>query len=310
MSQLSRVNNLTKGVSSAGLLTIKMNLRDEPKNRNQSKSHAEIRIVASLAPLIGALGKSDFCDLLVQFLCHLVTFDSSLMLLYRRGYTPQILFDGLAEGDREAFYGYYLPSAYLLSPFYLHWQSAPHECGAHRLAEIAPDGFFDSVYYTDYYSKSNIGDELGFIVPLDSSVAVLVSLGRTDPLPTYSVEERYRLSELLPFMIQMVRQHMTLVEIPSGINMKRHLTDGLKLFGSSRLTDREQGVVQMMLRGHSSKSCARVLGISPTTERVHRRNIYSKLEISSQAELFSLFFETLASDGLQPGVDPLLHPAT
>ena len=38
--------------------------------------------------------------------------------------------------------------------------------------------------------------------------------------------------------------------------------------------------------------------ISPDTERVHRRNIYDKLGISSQAELCSLFFEALAEERL------------
>ena len=77
--------------------------------------------------------------------------------------------------------------------------------------------------------------------------------------------------------------------------MKKQMSDTLQLFGSELLTEKERSVVQLMLRGHSSKSCARELGISPTTERVHRRNIYAKLHISSQAELFTRFFDALAA---------------
>ena len=45
----------------------------------------------------------------------------------------------------------------------------------------------------------------------------------------------------------------------------------------------------MILAGHSSKNIARLLGISPATAKVHRSNLYRKLEISSQATLFRIF---------------------
>ena len=84
-------------------------------------------------------------------------------------------------------------------------------------------------------------------------------------------------------MASAVRRHYTLTAGASDITLRQHLSDSLATFGSDVLTAQEQRVVQLMLRGHSSKSCARELGISPTTERVHRRNIYAKLGISSQA---------------------------
>ncbi|MGR3700268.1 MAG: LuxR C-terminal-related transcriptional regulator, partial [Roseovarius sp.] len=38
----------------------------------------------------------------------------------------------------------------------------------------------------------------------------------------------------------------------------------------------------------------RALGISPGTVRIHRRNIYAKLRVSSQGELFSSFIAALS----------------
>jgi len=61
------------------------------------------------------------------------------------------------------------------------------------------------------------------------------------------------------------------------------------IFGP-RITPRETQVVAQVLEGHSSESISRRLGISAGTVRIHRRNIYAKLGISSQQELFSIFF--------------------
>jgi DNA-binding NarL/FixJ family response regulator len=45
--------------------------------------------------------------------------------------------------------------------------------------------------------------------------------------------------------------------------------------------------------GHSTKSIARELGIAPGTVMVHKRNLFSKLGITSQYELFSRFIDAL-----------------
>lgn len=65
--------------------------------------------------------------------------------------------------------------------------------------------------------------------------------------------------------------------------------DSFQDFGRDALTDREREVVQLILVGHNSNSIALKLDVSLSTIKTHRRNIYSKLQISSQAELFSLF---------------------
>ena len=52
------------------------------------------------------------------------------------------------------------------------------------------------------------------------------------------------------------------------------------------LTGREADVTSLILRGHSSGSIGLNLGISVETVKVHRKHIYAKLKVSSQAELF------------------------
>ena len=74
------------------------------------------------------------------------------------------------------------------------------------------------------------------------------------------------------------------------------LTECFEKFGDSVLTRREREVSKLLLRGHSSKSVARELKIAPATVMVHKRNLFAKLGITSQYELFSLFIRQLSRE--------------
>ena len=76
--------------------------------------------------------------------------------------------------------------------------------------------------------------------------------------------------------------------------LHRRLTRCLATFGDGRLTKRERQITQLLLRGHSAKSVARELRIAPGTVMVHKRNLFTKLGITSQYELFSLFISELS----------------
>ena len=76
--------------------------------------------------------------------------------------------------------------------------------------------------------------------------------------------------------------------------MHRRLTECFENFGEDALTQREREITQLLLRGHSSKSIARELGIAPGTVMVHKRNLFAKLGITSQYELFSSFIDALS----------------
>jgi DNA-binding CsgD family transcriptional regulator len=76
--------------------------------------------------------------------------------------------------------------------------------------------------------------------------------------------------------------------------LRRDLSDDLGSFGAGVLTPREREIAAYTLKGHSAESAGQILGISPGTVRIHRRNIYAKLQINSQGELFSRFLSTIS----------------
>jgi DNA-binding CsgD family transcriptional regulator len=58
----------------------------------------------------------------------------------------------------------------------------------------------------------------------------------------------------------------------------------------TQITAREKDVLKLLLSGFSNKEIAGKLNLSAETIKVHRRNLYNKLNIKSQSELFARFF--------------------
>jgi DNA-binding NarL/FixJ family response regulator len=77
-------------------------------------------------------------------------------------------------------------------------------------------------------------------------------------------------------------------------SLHRRLTECFENFGEAILTEREQQITRLLLRGFSTKAIARELDIAPGTVMVHKRNLFAKLGITSQFELFSQFIEALS----------------
>lgn len=57
------------------------------------------------------------------------------------------------------------------------------------------------------------------------------------------------------------------------------------------LTSRENEIVSMILKGHCSESIAHSLNISYGTVKIHKKNIYRKLRVSSEPELLRMHMQ-------------------
>ena len=59
------------------------------------------------------------------------------------------------------------------------------------------------------------------------------------------------------------------------------------------MTSRELEIVRLTMRGCSDKLAARELDITPSTVRNHKKSIFTKLQVSSQGQVFALFLDAL-----------------
>lgn len=258
-----------------------------------------------LAKVVAAIGEVDFPASLAEYCEPVSGMTSTIVALFKAGSRPRHLFNTLKSRDEATTVRPYIDGPYLLDPFYALMASGADE-GLYRLEDVAPDEFRDSDYFNEYYRRTRLKDETGLVVCLDAQTHMLISFGLREGDP--GVCRVAELEALQPLVSELCRKHweVWLAREPDGAaTFAASLDNAYRNFGRDLLTDREREVMILMLRGHSSKSMAHVLDISPETIKIHRRNLYSKVDVGTQSELFSVFLEALASVPIGSTQDPL-----
>lgn len=250
------------------------------------------------AALQQAFAHSESQDALVHLadaIGQLVAVESMMISLERQGQAPQLLYQqGIPEQHRDAILNRYFAAGYLLDPFCLAVESGLAQ-GFYHLEDIAPDHFFDSDYYKTYYLGTGCSEDSYFIADVGDGRKLSLSLFQGCSGTRLGVEQVHLLRAVEPMvrelLVRFARHGLTPVSAGRG-----GIQAAFDSFGCQLLTDREREVAHMILRGHSAKSTASELGISPETVRMHRKNLYQKLEINSQSELFARFIDWLRQD--------------
>lgn len=211
---------------------------------------------------------------------------------------PIDLHDDFPPGKRKIFVTDYLAGPYLLDPFYLA-AVRPVARGLYRLRDMAPDRFYQGEYYRNYYAQTGLAEEIAYFVSLPRQSTLVLSLMRAEK--PFSQREFLALEAVFPFVASVTQRHWADLDKQFGKDgeatgpqrQRRAVSCNFGNFGAGILTPREREVAEFTLKGHSAESAGQSLGISSGTVRIHRRNIYSKLRINSQGELFMRFLDTL-----------------
>lgn len=250
-----------------------------------------------LALAIRRLRQPDFLAALVDAIHQLVPIESSMISLERKGHAPTLLYErGIAERFREAIIRRYFSRGYLLDPFCLAVEEGLPE-GFYTLGEIAPDDFFQSAYYQTYYLGAGAVEDVYYILDLGPTEKLSICLYNGLSASRYSDAQVAVLAGLAPPVLELARQFCAGradLSPNQQADLAPRLQEVLRGFGRGVLTDREREACHLLLSGHSAKSSARLMDISPETVRMHRKNLYTKLEVGSQSELFALFIECLS----------------
>ncbi len=235
-----------------------------------------------------------------------IPFDIWYVAFFRRDNAPLEVDYSNASESRER----YAEGPYLLCPFYNAFMEGLAD-GCYTLKELAPPDFKNSEYYLSYYAPWGESNEVAYNLSMDEKTAAHVSLSRAGNNVRFSAAEMRFLAEVQPVVESVCQRIWQGTRAEAGhddrfnIDFHMRITQAFRRFATSYLTVRESEITHFLLRGHSAKSIARLLDISPGTVRNHMKSIYSKLEISSQSELFGLFFDSLSHAGGDGETDPL-----
>lgn len=246
--------------------------------------------------VVAALDSPALPQTLAEVLRQVAPFTYTVMFGYHGTARPLDVYDDFPPGKRKIFVTDYQAGPYMLDPFFLA-ASRSVAPGLYRLRDMAPDRFYQGEYFRNYYVQTGLAEEIAYFVNLPDQSTLTLSLMRAEK--PFSQKEFAALEAVFPFVDAIARRHWAGLGSSFGKSgslpqrPQRRVAYNLGSFGEGILTPREREVAEFTLKGHSAESAGQILGISPGTVRIHRRNIYAKLRINSQGELFSRFLDTL-----------------
>jgi DNA-binding CsgD family transcriptional regulator len=265
-----------------------------------------------LARAIDCIDRPDCPNRLIEAISTLVDFDMAMCVVHKRRAKPILIHDTFRDETARSGLSNYLDSTYVLNPVYAAHCNGLCE-GVYRIGELAPDAYLCSEHYRAFKIERLASEEIGYVTenwPAGMEELVLaidlpddrlgeISLSRAVAQGGFSNHAiavlRGQIAAIGSVFRQFWRHSLATDHAPAPV---ASVDDMLDRFGETRLSPREREVAQLILKGHSGISIGARLGISETTVKSHRQNLYAKLGIASQFELFSKFLQSLSpADG-------------
>lgn len=266
-----------------------------------------------LATVFAAASRRQGALALIEVLNDCFDVDSTLVIHFPRGEGPTLTFSRFDSATRSESVDAYFRGHYVLDPFYRRLDECLRS-GMLSLREVIEENFDQSDYYLVHYRSAGLIDELCFCCGDRESGSVLLSLSRAvghEPFDAGEIEAARTITPLVIRVLEDSWRNLGADQLSENegrritTELHRRLETARSNFGRSILTPREFEILQLILRGNSVELISRKLAISVETVRVHRKHIYQKLDIKSQAEVFSLFLDVVPGTTLGAGVDPL-----
>lgn len=274
-----------------------------------------------IAMAVRSLGDSGFPDFLLEAIRSMSPFKYALMMVYRPGARPYCVHHTFDNEAAHSAVSRYTEATYLLNPVYNAFL-AGLKPGIYRITELAPDAYFSSEVFSDLEIGVHSDEELGYRTPgwpaglaelilavgLPNGEMLEISLSRPAS-EGYDDSAICRMRLIEPVIAALFNAYWAQARVRlSQVANSPSLDDLLRDFGRDTLTQREREVAQLILRGHSGESISLHLDISRATVKSHRQNIYGKLNVATQQELFSHFLKSLPLAAARAHKDTEPHP--
>ncbi len=265
-------------------------------------------LVSALASMLQAIGTAQWFDRVLDLLGTVCAMDSGGAMVFYRHQRPRRIVHRFNPQERSLPEDAFLSGPYALDPNYqLFLQGCPS--GVYWLRDIAPDDFYESEYYRVFYSQIGVSDSIDLLWRINEDTAFNLFLERSIRHARFQSADIIAITTLAPVIFAATAKHHELTASPvrrDADNLThRKVQSTIENFASSLLTQRERQVLFYMISGYSSALTAQRLNTTEGTIKIHRKNIHRKLDIGSQAELFSLFINCIPFAMPEDASDPL-----
>lgn len=264
--------------------------------------------LACAARIVKSTNTPSYPEELVSVLRGIAPFEIFAFVEYYNARPPVFLDHNMGAFTNRKVLDNYLSGTYLLDAAYTACRNGVSS-GLYRLRDLAPDNYFSSEFYNsaDFHpcisdQPGSLAEEILYIARRSQESCLVFSLMRTTTMQPFSDQEFAGLGSMQAIVVEtMLRQWPVQASTPpDGSASNETLEKAFSSFAHDTLSPREQTIVSLLLRGHSSLSIAHTLNIAEGTAKVHRKHIYAKLGISSQAQLFLLFCNHIVDAQAQP----------
>ncbi|MDK1704674.1 LuxR C-terminal-related transcriptional regulator [Serratia rubidaea] len=239
--------------------------------------------LARLTTVIDAVATRHFYPHLLAYLERFFAFDNAIVYAFEQDRPPRCLLKAEKENS-DRVNALYQQGAYLQDPFY-HALNDGRQGDVFTLRQLAPRGFYHSDYYRNFYRKTGWRDEAGVVLQLTPQRRLGVFFGASQRTVALRQPQQETLRDALMLVRSVARLHC---DAAGEADAAPAAPCDRGAAARAMLTPREREIVDLILAGQGSPQIAARLFISLGTVKNHRKNIYGKLGIGSQAELFSL----------------------
>ena len=256
---------------------------------------------------IDAVGKDRLPNLLIKLIKFRIKIDAAILIIYRPESKPILLNSTFKEKRAKLGLNNYINDTYVLNPAYLSFKKGETR-GITKITEISGKDSIKSLHYTKYKIKEARDEDLGFLTEgwpeRLEEISILFDLPNKEmgelaifkkKISGFNKSDLNTLQVLEPLIYSIFKNHWSTAR--QNIICEKSLSNKNKRydsFGENTLSPREMEVAKLIFEGHSGNSIAANLDIAITTVKSHRKNMYKKLGIGSQQELFSRYIDSIS----------------
>ncbi len=261
------------------------------------------------AGIVDAIGTETFFSQAGKLLEGYMSYEGLNILLYSENNAPTCLKSFKMAINFQAGLENFLTYTYIINPVYRAFQDNITPA-TYLIGDLLPVGYTELIANTDLNIWIDDKETIGYRTPgwpkhLTEVLALIrlpdnkmIEFSFMTALSGDQTEKCHTLlKKIYPVLSSAILKHFEFAAQDFDVSESKPSQEyRFQEFGKDILTSREQDITKLILIGHSSNSIGLNLDISLPTVKTHRRNIYSKLQISSQAELFNLFVKNLMTN--------------